>query len=260
MSSLPPDRAGAFFDLSGKNALIVGGGRGIGYAISGRFIDAGARVCIVGQSQESTAQAVSKLERSGRQPYGVAAEITDPAAIERAHNQIGELIGDVDILVVTAGIVGPSASVWRYDLETFERVVAVNFMGTVHWLRAVLPGMCERKRGAVVTFASVAGKEGNPNQSAYCAAKAAVMALTKSTAKEVVGYGVRVNCVAPGIVATEMSLSVPEETRSYILSKVPMGRMGQPAEIAAIAHLLASDEAGFTTGQIYDASGGRATY
>ena len=258
--SLQPTRSGGFFDLSGKGALIVGGGRGIGYAVSERFIDAGARVCIVGQGEESTAQAVAALERSGRRASGTAAEITDPAAVGSAYEAAKNLIGDVDILVVTAGIVGPSAPVWRYDLETFERVVAVNFMGTVHWLRVVLPDMCERRRGAVVTFASVAGKEGNPNQSAYCAAKAAVMALTKSTAKEVVGHGVRVNCVAPGIVATEMSLSVPDETRNYILAKVPMGRMGQPSEIAAIAHLLASEEAGFTTGQIYDASGGRATY
>lgn len=257
---LESNRPGTFFDLSGKTALIVGGGRGIGYAVSERFIDAGARVCIVGQSDESTAQAVSALERSGRKASGTAAEITDPASVRSAYGKARSLLGDVDVLVVTSGIVGPSAPVWLYDLETFERVVAVNFMGTVHWLRAVLPDMCDRKRGAVVTFASVAGKEGNPNQSAYCAAKAAVMALTKSTAKEVVGHGVRVNCVAPGIVATEMSLSVPEETRSYILSKVPMGRMGRPAEIAAIVHLLASDEAGFTTGQIYDASGGRATY
>jgi 3-oxoacyl-[acyl-carrier protein] reductase len=249
-----------FFDLTGKAALVVGGGRGIGYAISERFIDAGARVCIVGQNQDSVAEALAKLERSGRTVVGAAAEITDPAAVASAHDAAKAEIGEIDILVVTAGIVGPSAPVWRYDLETFERVVAVNFMGTVHWLRTVLPGMCERGRGSVVTFASVAGKEGNPNQSAYCAAKAAVMALTKSTAKEVVGHGVRVNCVAPGIVATEMSLSVPDETRNYILSKVPMGRMGHPSEIAAVAHALASDEAGFTTGQIYDASGGRATY
>jgi len=138
--------------------------------------------------------------------------------------------------------------------------MAVNFMGTVHWLRAVLPDMRARRSGSVVTFASVAGKEGNPKQSAYCAAKAAVMALTKSVAKEVVADNIRVNCVAPGIVATEMSLAVPPETRNYILSKVPMGRMGEPSEIAAIAHLLASEEAGFTTGQVYDASGGRATY
>lgn len=258
--NLQPTPTAGFFDLSGKSALIVGGGRGIGYAVSERFIDAGARVCIVSQGEESTARAIAALDRSGRKALGAAAEITDPAAVASAYEKAKNLIGDVDVLVVSAGIVGPSAPVWRYDRETFDRVVAVNFMGTVHWLRAVLPDMCERRRGAVVTFASVAGKEGNPNQSAYCAAKAAVMALTKSTAKEVVGYGVRVNCVAPGIVATEMSLSVPEETRNYILAKVPMGRMGQPSEIAAIAHLLASEEAGFTTGQIYDASGGRATY
>ncbi len=257
---LPSSHTSAFLDLSGKGALIVGGGRGIGYAISERFIDAGARVCIVGQSEASSGEALSALERSGRKAHAAAAEITDPAAVSAAYASATRSIGDIDILVITSGIVGPSAPVWQYDLATFERILDVNFMGTVHWLRVVLPDMCARKKGSVVTFASVAGKEGNPNQSAYCAAKAAVMALTKSTAKEVVGHGVRVNCVAPGIVATEMSLSVPEETRSYILSKVPMGRMGKPAEIAAIAHLLASDEAGFTTGQIYDASGGRATY
>jgi 3-oxoacyl-[acyl-carrier protein] reductase len=249
-----------FFDLAGKAALVVGGGRGIGYAVSERFIDAGARVCIVSQNTDSLAEGLAKLKRSERAADGVAAEITDPAAVASAYEQAKALVGDIDILIVTAGIVGPSAPVWRYDLEIFDRVVAVNLNGTAHWLRAVLPDMCERGRGSIVTFASVAGKEGNPNQSAYCAAKAAVMALTKSVAKEVVGRGVRVNCVAPGIVATEMSLAVPDETRNYILAKVPMGRMGHPAEIAAVVHLLASDEAGFTTGQIYDASGGRATY
>jgi NAD(P)-dependent dehydrogenase (short-subunit alcohol dehydrogenase family) len=249
-----------FFDLSGRNALIVGGGRGIGRSIAERFHDAGAAVCIAGRTAESVAGALALMRLSGRSVTGVAAEIIDPAEVSAAALVATETLGPVDILVVTAGIVGPSAPLDEYDLSIFDDVFAVNFMGTVHWLRAILPGMRERRRGSIVTFASVAGKEGNPKQSAYCAAKAAVMALTKSVAKEVVLDGIRVNCIAPGIVATEMSLSVPLETRNYILSKVPMGRMGEPHEIAAIAHLLASDEAGFTTGQVYDASGGRATY
>jgi 2-dehydro-3-deoxy-L-rhamnonate dehydrogenase (NAD+) len=253
-------RESAFFDLAGRNSLIVGGSRGIGRAIAERFHDAGADVCIVGRSASSAQEAVHGVLSSGRKIAGVAADANDPAAVATAHAEAERLIGPIDILVITAGIVGPSAPVWAYDLDVFNEIVAVNFMGTVHWLRAVLPSMRARRRGSVVTFASVAGKEGNPLQTAYCAAKAAVMALTKSVAKEVVADGIRVNCIAPGIVATEMALGIPSETRNYILSKVPMGRMGLPQEIAAVAHLLASDEAGFTTGQVYDASGGRATY
>jgi 2-dehydro-3-deoxy-L-rhamnonate dehydrogenase (NAD+) len=215
---------------------------------------------VVGQRESTVTKAIDLLSDGGYKADGLAAEITNPSAVHDANQQAESLLGGVDILVLAAGIVGPSAPVWEYDETTFRHIMEVNFMGTVHWLRATLPAMRRRKYGAVVTFASVAGKEGNPGQSAYCAAKAAVMTLTKSVAKEVVADGIRINCVAPGITATEMALSTPEETRRYILSKVPMGRMGEPREIAAIAHLLASDEAGFTTGQVYDASGGRATY
>lgn len=249
-----------FFDLSGRHALVVGGGRGIGRAVAERFHDAGASVSLASQNPDSLGSALAAMRAGGRSFVGVAADVTDAAAVDAAAKRVEAEAGPIDILVVTAGIVGPSAPVWAYDLALFNEIMSVNFMGTVHWLRSVLPGMRERRRGAVITFASVAGKEGNPMQSAYCAAKAAVMTLTKSVAKEVVGDGIRVNCIAPGIVATEMSKNIPAETRNYILSKVPMGRMGEPAEIAAIAHLLASDEAGFTTGQVYDASGGRATY
>ncbi|HEY0789772.1 MAG TPA: SDR family NAD(P)-dependent oxidoreductase [Chthoniobacterales bacterium] len=260
MSTSHESKAGRFLDLSGRGALVVGGSRGIGYAVAERFCRAGANVCIVGRTEDSVRHATSLLSAEGYTVGGFFAEVTDVAAVALAHQRVEATLGQVDILVIAAGLVGPTAPVWEYELNTFERLMEVNFMGTVHWLRAVLPGMRRRRRGAVVTFASVAGKEGNPGQAAYCAAKAAVMALTKSVAKEVVSEGIRVNCVAPGITATEMALSVPEETRKYILSKVPMGRMGEPAEIAAVAHLLASDEAGFTTGQVYDASGGRATY
>jgi 3-oxoacyl-[acyl-carrier protein] reductase len=150
--------------------------------------------------------------------------------------------------------------VWDYDPVEYRRIIDVNLLGTVNWCRAVLPVMRAQQGGSVVTFASVAGKEGNPQQSAYCAAKAAVITLTKSMAKEVAQDNIRVNCVAPGIVETEMSLSVPDETRNYILSKMPLGRMGQPREIAAVVHALASHDMTFTTGQVLDASGGRATY
>lgn len=249
-----------FLDLSGRGALIIGGTRGIGYAVAERFCRAGANVCVVGQRESTVTAAVNQLGAGGYKIDGLVADIISFSAVLDANERAESLLGGVDILVIAAGIVGPTAPIWEYDEDTFRRIIEVNFMGTVHWLRATLPAMRRRKRGAVVTFASVAGKEGNPGQSAYCAAKGAVMTLTKSVAKEVVAEGIRVNCVAPGITSTEMALSTPEETRKYILAKVPMGRMGEPAEIAAVAHLLASDEAGFTTGQVYDASGGRATY
>jgi 3-oxoacyl-[acyl-carrier protein] reductase len=251
----------SFFDISSERAIIAGGTQGIGRAIAERFVRAGATVAVAGQTPESGEAAAAEMSAAlSADVLGDGAEVTDADSVANCFGRLEEALGGVDILVVTAGIVGPSEPIWELSPETFRRIVEINLLGTAHWCRVALPGMRARRHGAVVTFASVAGKEGNPLQSAYCAAKAGVMTLTKSLAKEVVTDGVRVNCVAPGITATEMSRNTPAETVAYILRKVPMGRMGEPDEIAAIAHLLASPDAGFTTGQVYDASGGRATY
>jgi 2-dehydro-3-deoxy-L-rhamnonate dehydrogenase (NAD+) len=250
----------AFFDLSGRVALVAGGSRGIGLATARRLGLAGARVAVVGRTDRSGEQAAAGLAAEGIEAFGLGAEATDASAVADAHRRVADEVGPVDALVVTAGTVGPSAPVWEYDLAEVRRIVDVNLFGTIHWCRAVVPAMRERGSGAVVTVSSVGAKEGNPQQSAYCASKAAVIALTKSLAKEVVDDGILVNCIAPGIVATELSRNTPPKTVDYILSKVPMGRMGEPEEIAAIVHLLASGEASFTTGQVYDASGGRASF
>jgi 3-oxoacyl-[acyl-carrier protein] reductase len=245
-----------FFRLDGKVTLVTGGGQGIGEAVCKRLANAGARVGVCDLNPASA-------ERVARAVGGVAlvADVTSEGAIDTALAMLLTAAGPVDILVNNAGIVGKSARTWELSRADLEQVLAVNLVAPFLLCRAVMPGMLERRYGRIVNIASIAGKEGNPTLGPYSASKAALIALTKSLAKEVADQGdVTVNAVSPAVIATPILDGIPQATIDYMVSRIPMGRTGKPEEVAALVHFLASAEASFTTGQCYDISGGRATY
>jgi NAD(P)-dependent dehydrogenase (short-subunit alcohol dehydrogenase family) len=245
-----------FFDLSGQIALVTGAGRGIGAGIAARLAKAGARVAIFDASldaAESAAREIGGIALSG----DVRSESEVAAAIASAEASLGPL----SILVNNAGITGRTDLSWNLTVEEYQSVFDVNALGTFLTCRAVVPGMLARGYGRIVNVASIAGKEGNPTLLPYSASKAAVIAMTKSLGKELAGKGdVTVNAISPAVIRTAMLDGMAPATVDYMIGKIPMGRTGTIAEVAALVHFLASRESSFTTGQCYDISGGRATY
>jgi 3-oxoacyl-[acyl-carrier protein] reductase len=246
----------AFFRLDGQIALVTGGGQGIGAAVCRRLAQAGARVAVFdldAGKAEGTAAAIGGL--------GLAGDVTAEADIERVMSRVKTWAGAVDILVNNAGIVGKAARIWELAKSDMEQVMAINLTGPFLMCRAVVPAMLEKRFGRIVNIASIAGKEGNPTLGPYSASKAALIALTKSLAKELAGRGdITVNAISPAVIATPILEGIPQATIDYMVSRIPLGRTGKPEEVAALVHYLASPDASFTTGQCYDISGGRATY
>ncbi len=245
-----------FFRLDGKVALVTGGGRGIGEAISTRLALAGARVAVFDLDAD-------KAEHVAREMGGIGlgGDVTSEVDIRRAMDRLKAWEGGVDILVNNAGIVGKAGRLWELSKTDMESVLAINLVGPFLWCQAVVPGMQQKKYGRIVNMASIAGKEGNPTLGPYSASKAALIALTKSLAKELAGLGdITVNAISPAVIATPILEGLPQATIDYMVSRIPLGRTGKPEEVAALVHYLASAEASFTTGQCYDISGGRATY
>jgi NAD(P)-dependent dehydrogenase (short-subunit alcohol dehydrogenase family) len=242
--------------LSGRVAIVTGGGAGIGEAISARLAKAGAKVFIADIDPKVADAAAQSIPNATALPV----DVTNSASVNEAFGKVESLAGSIDILVNNAGIAGKAAPLWEQTDEEWNRVVAVNLLGPVFCARAVLPGMRKRGYGRIVNIASIAGKEGNPNMSAYSATKAAVIGLTKSVAKEVATEGICVNAVSPAVIRTKILEQLTQEQVDYMTSKIPMRRTGTPEEIAAIVHFLSSEDCSFVTGQTYDASGGRATY
>jgi 3-oxoacyl-[acyl-carrier protein] reductase len=249
-----------FLELPGKVAIVTGAARGIGFAIAGRLSRAGAQVMVADIAEDGAVAAAERLREGGGKATGVAADVTSPTEVGAMVERTLDVFGAVDILVNNAGITGRDAPLWETTDEDWEKVLDLNLTGVFYCCRAVVSHMRERRSGAIVNVASISGKEGNPNMIPYSVSKAGVICLTKALAKEVITDAVRVNAVAPGVIETPLLDQLQPEAIDYMKSKVPMGRMGSPEEVAAVVHFLASDAASFVTGQCYDVSGGRATY
>ena len=247
------------FRLDGKVAVVTGGGQGIGEAICRRLAAAGATVGVFDVNADSAARVA---EATGGVP--LVGDLTKEADIERVFAEIVRTAGPVDVLVNNAGVAsrkGRDLPIWELVREDWEFVLGINVVGLALCCKAVLPGMVERRYGRVVNIASIAGKEGNPKMGPYSASKAAVICLTKSLSKELVGKGnICVNSVAPAVIQTPILDQLSQSQIDMMLSKIPLGRTGKPEEVAALVHFLSSGECSFTTGQCLDISGGRATY
>ncbi|WP_160884753.1 3-oxoacyl-ACP reductase FabG [Microvirga makkahensis] len=243
--------------FQGRKAIVTGGASGIGLGVATRLVSEGAQVAIWDMSPGALAKARDMI---GGGVTGVRVDITDPDAVQAAQEETLSALGGIDILVASAGITGPNTTTWEYPIDAWRKVVDVNLNGLFYCNRAVVPSMLSGAYGRIVNVASIAGKEGNPNASAYSASKAAVIGLTKSLGKELAKNNITVNCVTPAAVRTPIFDQMSQPHIDYMLSKIPMGRFGTIEEVAALICWLASEECSFTTGGVFDVSGGRATY
>jgi NAD(P)-dependent dehydrogenase (short-subunit alcohol dehydrogenase family) len=243
--------------FAGRCAVVTGGVSGIGAGIAARLASEGARLSLWDRDAGTLGDVQS---RSRGATHTVAVDVADAEAVREATAETLRAMGRIDILIASAGITGPNAPVADYPVEAWNRVIEVNLNGVFHCSRAVVPGMQKSGYGRIVNIASIAGKEGNPNAAAYSASKAGVIALTKSLGKELAGTEIRVNCVAPAAVRTPIFDQMTPQHLDFMLSKIPLGRFGEVDEIAALVCWLASEECSFSTGAVFDISGGRATY
>jgi NAD(P)-dependent dehydrogenase (short-subunit alcohol dehydrogenase family) len=246
-------------DLADRVAVVTGGAQGIGRAIVERFLESGATVAIWDRDLALAEKAVAELTSRGR-VAAFAVDLTDLGEVERARDATLKAFARIDILVNNAGIAGPNVKTWEYDPKDWAQVMRVNLDSQFFCCRTVVPGMIAQNYGRIVNIASIAGKEGNPNAPAYSASKAAVIALTKSLGKETATYDIAVNAITPAAAKTAIFDQMTQQHIDYMLSKIPRNRFVLVDEIAALAAFCASADCSFTTGAVFDISGGRATY
>lgn len=245
------------YDFAGQAAVITGGAKGIGLAIAQRLIADGASVSLWDLDSERLVEAAESL--TGK-VHTQTLDITDSDAVDAAAAAVEREFGHIDILVNSAGITGPNKTIWQYDAADWRQVIDINLTGTFLTCRAIAPYMRARDYGRVVNIASIAGKEGNPNAAAYSASKAGVIGLTKSLGKELADTKVTANCITPAAVKTEIFDQMTDEHINYMLSRIPLSRFGLVTEVANLVAWLASADCSFSTGAVFDVSGGRATY
>lgn len=244
-------------DFDGRTAIITGGAAGIGLAVARRLVASGGKVSLWDKDLAALKSAQSAL---GSATDIRVVDVADAASVDEAAKATSRTLGRVDALVCSAGVAGLNATTWQYPLDEWHKVIAVNLNGVFYCNRAVVPVMLERDYGRIVNIASIAGKEGNPNASAYSATKAGVIGLTKSLGKELAKSGIRVNCVTPAAVRTAIFDQITQQHIDFMLSKIPLGRFGTVEEIAAMVGWLCTEDCSFSTGAVFDLSGGRATY
>jgi len=246
-------------DLKNRKAVITGGAQGIGLAIAERVLDSGASVSLWDRDECLLKETSNSLSSKGTvQP--VAMDVTDLESVSNAAKTTKELLGAIEILVCNAGIAGPTAKIWEYPPEEWQQVIDIDLTGVFNCLHVVSPMMIDQNYGRIVNVASVAGKDGNPNAAPYSAAKAGVIALTKSLGKELAGYDIAVNCITPAAAKTRIFDQISEDHIPYMLSKIPRNRFLKVEEAASMVAWLCSEENSFTTGGVFDLSGGRSTY
>jgi 3-oxoacyl-[acyl-carrier protein] reductase len=246
-------------DLNGKSAVVTGAARGIGYAIVERLLESGARCSLWDRDAAALAAAVKALSAKGRVHTAIV-DVTQADSVQAAAQATLREFGRVDILVNNAGIAGATKPTWELAPAEWQQVLQIDLFGVYLCCHALVPGMREHGYGRIVNIASIAGKEGNPNASHYSAAKAGVIALTKSLGKELAKSGVIVNCVTPAVIETDILKQITQQHIDYMRSKIPMDRFGKKEEAAGLVAWLCSEECSFSTGAVFDLSGGRATY
>ena len=246
-------------DLKNKAAVVTGGAQGIGLAIAERLLKSGASVCLWDRDQVLVEETANSLASKGKVEIAVM-DVTDFNSVKAATQKTIDSLGSIDILVCNAGIAGPTVKVWEYPPEDWQQVIDIDLTGVFYCLHSVAPVMIEQNYGRIVNVASVAGKDGNPNAAPYSAAKAGVMALTKSLGKELAAYDISVNCITPAAAKTRIFDQISQEHIDYMLSKIPRNRFLKVEEAASMVAWLCSAENSFTTGGVFDISGGRSTY
>lgn len=247
-------------DFTGKVAVVTGGARGIGRAIVDHLARSGASIAILDRNKDEAAIVADELVSAGHPTLAIGADVSNWESVETAAECIVSHFGQVDILVNNAGIAGTSVKLWEQTIEDWDRIIAIDLTGVFYCCKAFVPHMLARHYGRIVNVSSIAGKEGNPLAAPYSAAKAGVMGLTKSLGKELATEGILVNCVTPAVIMTPILEQVSQEHLDYMVSRIPMGRTGKPEEVAELVLWLASDACSFSTGAVFDISGGRATY